>query len=158
MKNKDCIFCQIVDGTSPSHKIWEDEDYLAFLSTKPNTEGVTIVIPKVHYPSYVFALPDDVLIGLTLVSKEVALILDEIFPDVGTTASVTEGYGINHAHVKLFPLHGTALSTWQPIQSQEKGYVGEYKGYVSSHASAPADVSTLAELAKKIRDYIENKH
>ncbi len=47
-----CIFCQIVEGKAPCHKVWEDEHHLAFLSIFPNTDGFTVVIPKKHYPSY----------------------------------------------------------------------------------------------------------
>lgn len=52
-----CIFCQIVEGKAPCHKVWEDEHHLAFLSIFPNTDGFTVVIPKKHYPSYAFDLP-----------------------------------------------------------------------------------------------------
>ena len=45
-----CIFCQIVEGKAPCHKVWEDEHHLAFLSIFPNTDGFTVVIPKKHYP------------------------------------------------------------------------------------------------------------
>ncbi|MEG0280952.1 MAG: diadenosine tetraphosphate hydrolase, partial [Morganella sp. (in: enterobacteria)] len=27
-----CIFCEIVAGNAPCHKVWEDEKHLAFLS------------------------------------------------------------------------------------------------------------------------------
>ena len=46
-----CIFCQIVEGKAPCHKIWEDEHHLAFLSIFPNTDGFTVVIPKSVTPS-----------------------------------------------------------------------------------------------------------
>ena len=48
MKNP-CIFCQIVDGRLPSHRIYEDNDVLAFLDIQQTTSGHTIVIPKHHY-------------------------------------------------------------------------------------------------------------
>ena len=51
---KGCIFCKIVRGEAPCHKIWEDEKHLAFLSIFPNTEGFSVVITKKHYPSYAF--------------------------------------------------------------------------------------------------------
>jgi diadenosine tetraphosphate (Ap4A) HIT family hydrolase len=73
---QDCTFCKIVKGEAPSHKIWEDEKYLAFLSIFPNTEGFSVVIPKEHYPSYPFNLPEDILTGLVLASKKVAKLLD----------------------------------------------------------------------------------
>lgn len=40
-----CIFCQIVEGKAPCHKVWEDEHHLAFVDF-PNTDGFTVVIPK----------------------------------------------------------------------------------------------------------------
>lgn len=49
-----CIFCKMVNGEEPCHKIWEDEKHLAFLSVYPNTEGFSVVITKQHYPSYAF--------------------------------------------------------------------------------------------------------
>ncbi|EKE18545.1 MAG: hypothetical protein ACD_9C00301G0007, partial [uncultured bacterium] len=55
-----CVFCEIVSGNMPCHKVWEDENFLAFLSIFPNTEGVTVIIPKKHYSSYVFDLPRNI--------------------------------------------------------------------------------------------------
>lgn len=44
----DCIFCKIIDGEVPSHKVYEDENVLAFLDTNPVSKGHTLVIPKAH--------------------------------------------------------------------------------------------------------------
>ena len=71
-----CIFCAIVEGRAPCHKIWEDEEHLAFLSIFPNTEGFSVVVTKKHYPSYAFDLPDDVLNGLVLAAKKVGRLID----------------------------------------------------------------------------------
>ena len=46
--SEDCIFCKIVDGEVPSHKVYEDENVLAFLDTNPVSKGHTLVIPKAH--------------------------------------------------------------------------------------------------------------
>lgn len=48
MKMNDCIFCQILAGTIPSHKIYEDKDVIAFLDISQTTIGHTLVIPKQH--------------------------------------------------------------------------------------------------------------
>src|SRR5690606_31996023 len=88
--------------------IWENDDYMAFLSIYPNTDGVTVVIPKSHYSSNVDKINNTVLVGLVLAAKEVISILKLAFPDVGRVAFVIEGLGVNHLHIKLFPLHGTA--------------------------------------------------
>lgn len=47
--SKECIFCKIVKGEIPCDKIWEDENFLAFLDINPNAEGHTLVIPKEHF-------------------------------------------------------------------------------------------------------------
>ncbi len=150
--NADCLFCKIVIGDVPSHKIWEDEKFVAFLSIFPNTEGTTVVIPKKHYSSYAFDLPDEVLSQLILATKKVAKRLDSSLKDVGRTAMVFEGYGVDHVHAKLFPMHGTAdLKEWKKIESNIDKYFDQYEGYISSHDYERADDARLAELARKIR-------
>jgi len=147
-----CLFCDIVAGVIPSHKVWEDENHLAFLSIFPNTEGVTVVIPKAHYDSYAFALPDTVLSDLVIAAKKVAGILDAKLPDVGRTALVFEGFGVDHVHAKLFPMHGTAdMTTWRPIESSIETYFKTYPGYISSHDAGRADDAHLATLAERLR-------
>lgn len=148
----DCIFCKIVGGEAPSYKIWEDEQHLAFLSIFPNTEGVTAVITKAHYTSYVFDLPDEVLSELILATKKVAKLLDTKLEDVRRTAMVFEGFGVDHIHAKLFPMHGTHnMTEWKPIESKVDKYFDQYEGYISSHDYKREDGEKLATLAKKIR-------
>ena len=43
-----CVFCAIVAGEAPAHRIYEDDDYLAILDIRPFTRGHTLVIPKRH--------------------------------------------------------------------------------------------------------------
>ncbi len=45
---KDCVFCKIIEGEIPSHRVYEDENVLAFLDAKPVSKGHTLVIPKTH--------------------------------------------------------------------------------------------------------------
>jgi diadenosine tetraphosphate (Ap4A) HIT family hydrolase len=149
---KDCIFCKIVKGEAPAHKIWEDEKHLAFLSIFPNTEGFTVVITKKHYSSYAFDLPDNVLKELVIAAKKVAKLLDTKLEDVGRTGLIFEGFGVNHVHAKLFPMHGTKMKKWKPIKSNVNKYFEKYEGYISSHDYKRADDKKLAKLAKKIRE------
>lgn len=148
---ENCIFCKIIKKESPAHVVWEDEKHLAFLSIFPNTEGTTVVIPKAHYPSYAFDLSDDVLSDLMKATKKVAKLLDSKLEDVGRTAMVFEGFGVDHVHAKLFPMHGTAnMGEWRPIESGVKKYFEKYEGYISSHDYERADDEKLALLAQKI--------
>jgi diadenosine tetraphosphate (Ap4A) HIT family hydrolase len=147
-----CLFCKIVSGESPSHTIWEDDKHVAFLSIFPNTKGTTVVVPKEHHPSYAFDLPDAVLSALILATKQVAKLLDSKLEGVGRTAMVFEGYGVDHVHAKLFPMHGTAdLKEWKKIESSVDKYFNQYEGYISSHDYERADDAELAALAKEIK-------
>lgn len=148
----DCIFCKIVAGEIPSHKIWEDENFLAFLSIFPNTEGVSVVIPKKHYSSYVFDLPTDVRTDLIEAARTVAKMIDSKFEDVGRTALVFEGFGVDHVHAKLFPMHGTKMEKWEAVHSGIETYFEKYPGYISSHDAKMADNEVLAKTAEKIRN------
>jgi len=148
----DCIFCKIVNGESPCHKIWEDDEFMAFLSIFPNTEGFSVVIPKKHYSSYVFDLEEEVFTKLLLRAKEVGKILDSHLDDVGRTSLILEGMGVDHAHVKLFPMHGTHnIAKWKPIVAHVDKYFDKYEGYVSSHDYVRAEDKDLEKLARKIR-------
>lgn len=146
-----CIFCAIVRGDAPSHKIWEDEKHLAFLSIFPNTEGFSVVVTKEHYPSYVADLPKDVRTDLFNAALTVAKKIDAAFPDVGRTGILFEGFGVNHVHAKLFPMHGTKTDLWQQHTSKEKRFFEHYEGYISSHDAARADDAALAKTAELIR-------
>lgn len=145
-----CLFCKFVKGILPCHKIWEDDKHIAFLTIFPNTEGVTVVIPKKHYPSYLFNAPDNVIKDLVLAAKKVGLLLDSKLDDVGRTGMIFEGFGVDHLHAKLFPMHGTKMKDWKPINSKIDKYFEKYEGYLSSHDHKRADDGKLAELARKI--------
>lgn len=150
---QDCIFCKIVKGEAPAHKIWEDDQHLAFLSIFPNTPGFSVVVTKEHHPSYAFANSDEVLTKLTLAAKKVGELLDLAFEDVGRTGLIYEGFGVNHLHAKLFPMHGTAeMEKWQPVKSPLKTFFDKYPGFMSSHDSERADDNQLEALATEIRN------
>jgi len=45
---EDCVFCKIVSGKLPSHRVYEDERHVAFLDINPFSPGHTLVVPKRH--------------------------------------------------------------------------------------------------------------
>ncbi|MBU0978843.1 MAG: HIT family protein [Patescibacteria group bacterium] len=153
LNKKDCLFCAIVRGDVPSHTIWSDEKHLAFLSIFPNTQGFSVVMPKDHYTSYAFEQSDQVLSELIVATKKVAGLLDNYFEDVARCGMFFEGFGVDHLHSKLFPMHGTGgLEAWKNIESQShKKFFKTYPGYLSSNDSIRADDKDLAQLAHQIR-------
>jgi histidine triad (HIT) family protein len=68
------------------------------------------------------------------------------------TGMMFEGFGVDHVHAKLFPMHGTAhMKEWRPLKTNQDKYFEHYEGYISSHDYQRADDQELAALAKKIR-------
>ena len=49
MSEPDCIFCKIVAGEQPAHKVDEDENTIAFMDISPATRGHALVIPRRHH-------------------------------------------------------------------------------------------------------------
>ena len=155
---EDCIFCRIVRGEEPSHIIWEDEKHIAFLSIFPNTEGFSVVATKEHYPSYFFDLDNEKLTELILASKTVAKLLDKSFDDVGRTALMMEGFGVDHVHTKLFPMHGTGtMEKWSPVISKNDYIFETYEGYISSHDGPRSSEAELNKTAQKIKETLHNR-
>ena len=95
----DCVFCKIVAGEIPSEKVWEDSEYLAILDQFPVCDGQTLVISKVHKPSYVFGLSDNEVKDVYLAAKKVALKLDQALGSPRCIQAM-EGIGVNHLHIK----------------------------------------------------------
>ena len=95
----DCIFCKIVRGEAPSYKVYEDENFLAFLSIFPESVGHTLVIPKQHY-RWVWDMPN---LGEAFeVVKKIALAQQKAF-DTEMIISRVYGEEVPHAHVWVFP-------------------------------------------------------
>jgi histidine triad (HIT) family protein len=152
----ECMFCAIAAGQVPCHSIWEDERHLAFLSIFPNTQGFSVVITKRHYPSYAFDLPDPVLSDLVLAAKRVGRLLDDRLEGVGRTGLILEGFAVDHAHAKLFPMHGTRMPKWRPLSRPLDKYFHAYEGYISSHDYQRADDHELAALAQRMRGEVRS--
>lgn len=153
---ENCIFCKIAKKEIPSYTVWESDTHMAFLTLWPNTDGFTVVIPKAHYGSYIFEQEQAVVNDMMAACKEVAAKIDRAFSDVGRTGVIFEGFGVNHLHAKLVPMHGTksadGKNEWQQHKSDNKAFYGMYPGYIASHDSAEADKEKLAAIAKKIQN------
>lgn len=153
-----CVFCEIVAGRIPSTIFWEDEKHMAFLSIDPNTEGVTVVIPKDHYDSDPLELADNVLKDLIIASKKVGSILKNYFNDVGRIGFIIEGMGMSHMHIKLYPMHNTGYlknGEWKQFLSEHNTWFDKYEGYLSSAGGPMADLDKLKELAEEIKNSIK---
>lgn len=127
---KDCIFCKIVHGKAPAHKIWESKTHTAFLDIFPVVPGATVVIPKEHHDSYIKNVDGEVVCELIGAVREVMDLLDRKLEGNMQTKLIFEGLEVAHLHAKLWPM---------------------YPGVKERVPEEPADTQELAQLAEKIR-------
>lgn len=149
-----CPFCEIGAGRLQTATFWEDSEFMAFLSVDPNTEGFSCVIPKQHFGSDVLKMPDDVLQRFIIAAKKVSQILENYYDDTGRVGLIMEGTGLDHAHIKLVPMHGTEnmkRGEWKRFLSGKEHWFDKYEGWISSASGPMADREKLKEVAEKIK-------
>ena len=102
----ECIFCKIVEGDIPSKKLYEDDEYIAFLDIFPASRGHSLVIPKAHYAD-IHSMPAEVYGGMASVAKKVADLLHSKLESQGTTIfQMNKEAGwqtVFHAHMHVIP-------------------------------------------------------
>jgi len=149
MNKPDCIFCKIVKGEIPSVKIWEDKKHIAFLDIFPNTKGMTLIIPKKHFDSDATDMPDKEFSDLMMATKKVAKMLEKGLK-IKRVAMVMEGLGVNHVHIKLYPIHGLEekfKETW----AKKEIYFNRYEGYISTQLGPKKSPEELNKIAEEIK-------
>jgi histidine triad (HIT) family protein len=126
------IFTKIIRGEVPCHKIYEDDNTLAFLDIHPAAVGHTLVISK-RQVSGVWDLENTEYSALMNSVKKIADRLKEILeaPYVG---EMIIGVDVPHAHVHLIPF----------------SQVSSLKN-VLEHSDIEPNHDLLAELANRLR-------
>ncbi|MBI5405609.1 HIT domain-containing protein [Candidatus Kaiserbacteria bacterium] len=98
----DCIFCKIVRGEIPATKVYEDDNFLAFLDIHPQAPGHAQVIPKRHY-RWVWDVPN---VGAYFeVVRNVAQAQRKAFGTEWVLSKII-GDEVPHAHIWVFPESG----------------------------------------------------
>jgi histidine triad (HIT) family protein len=135
MSDPDCIFCQIVSGDLPAHKIDEDEHTVAFMDINPWTRGHALVIPREHTPN-VYEAPEDALRHTMVTAQRVARRLrDRLGAD-----------GINL-------LNSTGEAAWQTVFHLHMHVIPRYEDDPLQLPGKPQEVEQdeLARIAEELR-------
>ncbi len=97
----DTIFQKILDGKVPCHKIYEDENVLAFMDVNPISLGHTLVIPK-EPAKMLGELSDDSAAALGRVLPRLARAV--VAATGASSYNVLQNNGA-HAHQAVFHVH-----------------------------------------------------
>lgn len=124
MFDSKCVFCKIIQGLLPSHKVREWDDAIAIVPLAPVTgerflpgEGHVLVMPKTHVPDFAF---NPEVTGRTFQrAAELADLRDaNLITSKGESATQT----VHHLHVHLVPRvprDGLPLP-WTPQQADHR--------------------------------------
>ncbi len=122
----DCIFCKIIQGEIQALKIYEDENFIAFLDINPRTKGHSLVIPKTHYETFI-EMDDDLVSKIGLVVKHIAKTLIEKLNATGfnilNNNGESAGQVVKHIHIHILPRYGEkghAMESAFPVDEEEK--------------------------------------
>lgn len=127
----DSIFTTIIKGEIPCHKVYEDDQTIAFMDIHPVQPGMVLVVSKRQVENF-YELADDEYQALMATSQRVAKQLKQHFPDKRRIALQIEGLDVPHVHVKLFPFDTTT------------------EFHAAQDTSAEPDHIALAELAAQL--------
>jgi histidine triad (HIT) family protein len=100
------IFAKILKGEIPCHKLYEDDDTLAFLDIMPRTEGHTLVITKEKAPDLFGITPEGLGKLMAVVQKLAPKIKDAVGADgvlIQQFNGAAAGQTVFHLHVHIVP-------------------------------------------------------
>jgi histidine triad (HIT) family protein len=117
----DCVFCQIVEGSSPASIIYEDADTIAFLPLVPAAIGHTLVVPRLHARTLLDISPASagaLMIAATLVAR---VIDRDHHPDGMTMFQTNEPAGwqsVFHVHLHIVPRweNDDLIKPWEVVK------------------------------------------
>ena len=130
----DNIFAKIIEGTIPCHKIYEDDDVLAFMDVMPQTKGHALVVPKKGSRNLLDATPETLATTIQRTQTIANAVKNSLNADGIRIAQFNEaaaGQTVFHLHIHIIPTY----------DGQE----------IRPHTGELADSAELAALAERIK-------
>ncbi|CAK7256110.1 MULTISPECIES: HIT family protein [Shinella] len=100
------IFAKILRGEIPAHRVYEDDDAVAFMDVMPQANGHTLVIPKTPSRNILDAAPQTLSRLLPVVQKVAAAAKEAFEADGVTVMQFNEpaaGQTVYHLHFHVIP-------------------------------------------------------
>ncbi|KAI4159482.1 MAG: hypothetical protein LQ342_006561 [Letrouitia transgressa] len=149
------LFSNIVRGQTSQWRIWENKTHVAFLTPFGNTRGFTVLVPRRHLTSDIFALHFEEYRDLTTAAYEVAQNLKKAF-NIDRCGIFFECYEIDYAHAKLVPVHQEDMPR-EGLYNRlldRTDFHESYKGFLTTQLGPPAKDTGL--LDKLVAEYQRN--
>lgn len=100
----DCLFCQIVAGTTPAAIVLETDDVVGFLDVRPVFKGHVLLVPRQHVGTLP-QLPEPLIVPLFSTAQRVADALTSGLGAQGTFVAMNNvvSQSVPHLHVHVVP-------------------------------------------------------
>lgn len=98
---ENCIFCKIIKGEIPCHKVFENKNFLVFLDIKPVDHGHLLIIPKKHFV-WMQEADDKTIADIFKLTKKMMLSLKQGLKCDYVKVHVI-GNEVPHFHIHLVP-------------------------------------------------------
>lgn len=101
----DCIFCKIIKGEIPSHKVYEDDYVIAILDISQVTKGHTLIIPKKHSKN-LYELDENLSKDIFKVLPKISNYIKSAFNPIGMNVIINVDkplQSVDHLHIHLVP-------------------------------------------------------
>ena len=112
------VFSRIIRGEIPCTKVYEDDEFFAFLDINPVAKGHTLLIPK--EPSrWIHETSDDVIAKIFVKAKELISAMRESIP-CDYVQIVIDGEEVPYFHIHLIPsMLGHKQGHWDHVTYEE---------------------------------------
>ena len=109
--DNDNVFAKILRDEMPSHRVYEDEQTLAFMDIMPVSKGHTLVIPKTKGEN-IFDVDAESLSAVIKTTKRVAEAIKKALEPSGMIVTqlngAKAGQTVFHYHMHIIPVYETA--------------------------------------------------
>jgi len=127
----DCLFCKIIKGEIPSHKVYEDANVLAFLDITPVNPGHVLLVPKKHSRN-ILEIDDNNFRELAPLIKKIARAVKEGMGADGINIHINNepaaGQVIFHTHIHIIPrFSDDGLKMWRGQEIDQEKLMGAAK-------------------------------
>jgi histidine triad (HIT) family protein len=122
-QKKQCIFCQIIDGTVPSKKVYEDNHAVVVIDINPAAKGHLLILPKEHY-SIMPQIPDKAMGHLFVVAKNMSHMLLKKLQVDGTSIFIANGLAAGQ-RAQHFSIHLIPRRANDGILTTEEKFIDE---------------------------------
>ena len=106
MGKNDCVFCEIIQGSTKASVVWENDLVIAILDHRQANPGHVLVIPKGHFAD-IYSLSDEA--GAAIMKAVIALsqAVQKAFEPDGLSIWQSNGPGahqeVPHVHFHIHP-------------------------------------------------------